>query len=187
MRYSYLANAALVDHIVFARSGAPVMTNQNTYDNVNRLTGKSSALNFNYHYNAASQRTRVTLGDGSYWLYGYDALGQLTSANKYFSDGTPVAGQQFDYAFDSIGNRTGTQAGGDQNGANLRPAEKGKKKRKRGQARKGVKPGKLEKGSRKGKEKGVKPGKLKKRKGKRGQARKAEYGLDIGEKEEQNG
>jgi RHS repeat-associated protein len=31
-------------------------------------------------------------------------------------------GQQFDYAFDTIGNRTQTQAGGDQNGANLRLA-----------------------------------------------------------------
>ena len=120
--YSYLANSPLVDHIVFAHSGAAVMTNQNTFDYVNRLTGKSSALNFNYQYNAASQRTRVTLIDGSYWLYGYDALGQLTSANKYFRDNTPVAGQQFDYTFDTIGNRTGTQAGGDQTGANLRAA-----------------------------------------------------------------
>ncbi len=120
--YSYLANSALVDHIVFAHNGAAVMTNQNTYDYVNRLTGNTSALNFNYQYNAASQRTRVTLIDGSYWLYGYDALGQLTSAKKYFWDGTPYAGQQFAYAFDTIGNRTGMQTGGDQTGANLRAA-----------------------------------------------------------------
>jgi len=120
--YSYLANSPLVDHILFTRNGAPVMTNQNTYDYVNRLTGKSSALNFNYQYNAASQRTRAALMDGSYWVYGYDALGQLVSAGKFFSDGTPYAGQQFDYSFDTIGNRTGTQAGGDQTGANLRQA-----------------------------------------------------------------
>ena len=51
---------------------------------VNRLTGKSSTLNFNCRYNAAGQRARATLlDDGSDWLYGYDALGQLTSANKY--------------------------------------------------------------------------------------------------------
>jgi RHS repeat-associated protein len=37
-------------------------------------------------------------------------------------DETPVAGQQFDYVFDTIGNRTQTEAGGDQNGANLRVA-----------------------------------------------------------------
>jgi len=52
-----------VDHIVFARSGASVMTNQNTYHNLNRLTGKSSALNFNYQYNSAGQRTRAALLD----------------------------------------------------------------------------------------------------------------------------
>ena len=34
----------------------------------------------------------------------------------------PVAGQQFDYAFDDIGNRKQTKSGGDQSGANLRPA-----------------------------------------------------------------
>ena len=43
-----------------------------------------------------------------------------TNGVKYFSNGTPVAGQQFDYAFDTIGNRTQTLAGGDQNGLNLR-------------------------------------------------------------------
>jgi RHS repeat-associated protein len=121
--YFYLANSPLVDHVVLAHNGAPVMTNQNTYDHLNRLTGISSALDFNYQYNSAGQRTNVTqLADGSYWLYGYDALGQLTSGNKYFWDGTPVAGQQFDYAFDTIGNRTGTQTGGDQTGGNLRQA-----------------------------------------------------------------
>ena len=68
----------------------------------NRLTGissgASSSTEFQFipvSYNAASQRTQVTLADGSYWLYGYDALGQLTSAKKYFWDGTPYAGQQF--------------------------------------------------------------------------------------------
>ena len=70
----------------------------------------------------ASQRTKVTLQDGSYWVFGYDALGQLTSGIKYFWDGTPYAGQQFGYAFDTIGNRTSTEAGGDQTGANLRQA-----------------------------------------------------------------
>ena len=38
---------------------------------------------------------------------------------KCWFDGTPVAGQQFEYAFDNIGNRTSTKAGGDDNGMNL--------------------------------------------------------------------
>jgi len=57
------------------------------------------------------------LADGSYWVYGYDSLGQVTNGCKYFSDGTPVAGQQFDYAFDTIGNRTQTMSGGDATGS----------------------------------------------------------------------
>jgi RHS repeat-associated protein len=61
--------------------------------------------------------------DGSYWRYEYDSLGQVISGKKYWSDGTPVPGQQFEYAFDDIGNRTGTKAGGDANGANLRNAD----------------------------------------------------------------
>ena len=88
--YFYLDYPSLVDHIVFARNGSNVMTTQYTYDNLNRLTGVSSApsgsvgFNFQYQYNAASQRTKVTLIDGSYWLYGYDALGQLTGGEQVF-------------------------------------------------------------------------------------------------------
>ncbi len=100
------------------------MTTSKQYDYLNRLSSISSSPSsaFNYQYNAANQRTLDRLGDGSYWRYGYDALGQVTSGMKYWSDQTPVAGQQFGYAFDTIGNRTQTQAGGDQNGANLRAA-----------------------------------------------------------------
>ena len=64
----------------------------------------------------------MTLIDGSYWVYEYDALGQVKSGKRYWSDGTPVAGQQFEYGHDTIGNRTTTAVGGDQNGSNLRSA-----------------------------------------------------------------
>jgi hypothetical protein len=50
----------------------------------------------------------------------YDSLCQVTGGNKFWADGTPVAGQQFDYAFDNIGNRTQTKSGGDQSGNFLR-------------------------------------------------------------------
>ena len=36
-----IANSPLVDHIIFANNGVSVMTYQNTYDSVNRLTGKT--------------------------------------------------------------------------------------------------------------------------------------------------
>ena len=128
--YSYLANSPLVSQITFKQSGATRMTTTKQWDYLNRLTQISSApsaaytspLTFNYNYNPANQRTKDTLADGSYWIYGYDSLGQVTNGCKYFSRGTPVPGQQFDYTFDTIGNRTQTESGGDTNGANLRVA-----------------------------------------------------------------
>jgi RHS repeat-associated protein len=55
-------------------------------------------------------------------VYQYDALGQVTNGIKHWSDSTVVAGQQFGYGFDTIGNRTMSLAGGDQTGANRRLA-----------------------------------------------------------------
>ena len=55
----------------------------------------------------------------------YDNLGQVISGKRSWQDGTPVAGQQFAYTFDDIGNRTATAVGGDQHGANLRSATYG--------------------------------------------------------------
>jgi hypothetical protein len=89
------------------------MTTTKQHDFLNRLLSISSAVSglpspfsFAYTLNAANQRSAVHLADGSYWVYGYDNLGQLTTAKKYWPDGTPAAGQQFEYNFDDIGNRT---------------------------------------------------------------------------------
>jgi hypothetical protein len=49
-----------------------------------------------------------------------DKLGQVTKGRKHNADGTLVAGQQFDYAFDTIGNQTRTKAGGDESSQNQR-------------------------------------------------------------------
>jgi RHS repeat-associated protein len=128
--YSYLANSPLVSQITFNQIGATRMTTSKLYDYLNRLTQISSAASaaytlaqtFNYNYNPANQRTKDTLADGSYWIYGYDSLGQVTNSCKYFANGTLVPGQQFDYTFDTVGNRLQTMAGGDTSGANLRLA-----------------------------------------------------------------
>ena len=119
--YAYVPNASLIESITFTTAGNPVLTTTKSYDNLNRLTAITSvpsadtARTFAYSYNDANQRTRVDLADGSYWLYEYDSLGQAISSKKYWADNTPVAGQQFDYTFDGIGNRTDTNT-------NSRPA-----------------------------------------------------------------
>ena len=41
-------------------------------------------------------------------------------AHRYWSDWTPVSGQQYGYDFDNIGNRTDAKWGGDTSGSNLR-------------------------------------------------------------------
>ena len=98
--YSYVANSPLVENVVFQQGSTVRMTSARIYDSLNRLKSIASApsasapVSFAYDYNSANQRTRATLADGSYWSYGYDALGQVTSGKKYFSDGTPAAGQQ---------------------------------------------------------------------------------------------
>lgn len=113
--YSFLANAPLVAQIVFAANDTTVMTTTKGYDFVNRLTntttldvGLGTLDTHAYAYNPANQRTSATNVDGSYWVYAYDTLGQVLSGRKYWSDNTPVAGQQFDYTFDDIGNRQTT-------------------------------------------------------------------------------
>jgi len=115
-----------VEQISFKRGAVNVMTTTKTYDPLNLLLSVgsvpsgSSAVNFGYSHNYANHCTLRREADGGYWRYEYDALGQVTSGNKYWADGTPVAGQQFQYGFDDIGNRLSTKAGGDENGANFR-------------------------------------------------------------------
>ena len=126
--YSYLANSPLVSQIAFRSNSVTRMTTSKSYDNLNRLLrtasapSASSGVSFDFQMNDANQRTRITHADGSYWIYEYDSLGQVKTGKHYWSDGTPVAGQQNEYAFDDIGNRSSTKEGGDASGANLRSA-----------------------------------------------------------------
>lgn len=125
--YRYLTNSGIVSQIAFTNATALRMITTRQFDGLYRLTNTVSSnasavvvSAHGYQYNAANQRTLTTREDGSYWVYQYDSLGQVTSGKKYWSDGTPVAGQQFEYGFDDIGNRETAGSGGDQFGANLR-------------------------------------------------------------------
>jgi len=131
--YSYIANSPLAGTIEFKQAGSLRMTTTRQYDKLNRLSSIGSAgtlptatglspLSYSYLYNDANQRVQVRQFDSSQWVYQYDKLGQVVSGKKYWSDGTPVAGQQFEYAFDDIGNRTSTKVGGDSSGTGLRSA-----------------------------------------------------------------
>jgi RHS repeat-associated protein len=130
--YTYVANSPLVDQITFQQSGTTKMISARYHDALNRLVsvvsapvpGSPSALpvSFTYDYNDANQRTERVDTDGSFWQFGYDALGQVTSGRRFWGDNSPVAGQLFGYTFDQIGNRTASWVGGDANGNGLRSA-----------------------------------------------------------------
>jgi RHS repeat-associated protein len=117
--YEYLPNSDLIGTVLFKNTGTPIMTTTKVYDKLGRLTAISTAsasgslLNsFGYDYSALNDRTQTRRNDGTYWRYGYDGLGQITSGKKYWNDGSAVNGEQFGYAFDNIGNRTGMNTNG---------------------------------------------------------------------------
>ena len=129
--YVYENNANWVRTLTFKQNATLRVTTEQRYDFLGRLREVSARLNSSsglpavsssYQYNSANQRERNREADGSYWQYSYDALGQVTSGKKYWSDGTPVAGMQYEYGFDDIGNRKTAKWGGDQAGAGLRSA-----------------------------------------------------------------
>lgn len=126
--YGYLANSPLVGSVTLRQGTSARLVTTRSFDYLNRLLDVTSQpqatgafpIGTAYQYNAADQRTRQLLGGGDAWIYGYDGLGQLTSGKRYFGDGTPVPGQQFEYSYDTIGNRTSAKHGGDANGVTLR-------------------------------------------------------------------
>lgn len=126
--YEYVPNSALISQTTFKENTNTRMVTKRNYDYLNRLLSINSSTSstatphsaYRYLHNDGNQRVRMTLHDGSYWLYEYDSLGQVVSGKHFWPDGTLVAGQQMEYAFDDIGNRKSTQSGGDETGSNLR-------------------------------------------------------------------
>ena len=113
---------------LLARVDGPAHTVVNTWEPLrgvlaaksNRRTdsaGGAVISGYTYAVNSLGQRVSVTQSGSAFYngsafnLYGYDAMGQLTTANRY-TGGTlaepqnPVTGEQFGFAFDTIGNRT---------------------------------------------------------------------------------
>jgi len=118
--YAYTPHLpGLVSNVTFAAGGTNRLQTTKSYNPLNRLLAVDNVilsgaknLSHSYAYNAANQRTERTDEDGSYWQYGYDALGQVTNAVRRWSANAPVSGQDYRYTFDDIGNRKTAQNGG---------------------------------------------------------------------------
>ena len=103
------------DSLRCKRVGVERVRHERVFDALGRIDlarsviGGTVGVLRDYTLNDANQRTAVALEDGRRWSFGYDELGQVTSAQKRLSDNTtPLPGYSFGYTFDDIGNRTQT-------------------------------------------------------------------------------
>jgi len=127
--YAFRPNTPFVQNVDFFRGTNAVMTQTYNRDNLGRLAGASATLaggetvsGVNYQFDNLDRRYEADLADGTKWNYGYNDRSETTFGKKHLPSGAYAGGQQFEYGFDDIGNRTSTKVGGNQSGAGLRPA-----------------------------------------------------------------
>ncbi len=125
--YAYHDNSSLVHTVTFNNGTQNVMTTTRNFDTLNRLTSIASTkydstvfTSHAYEFTDANQRTKQTLADNSYWSYTYDNLGQVAEGKRHQTiPGKFFTGQQFEYEYDTIGNLTDTEWGGNEDGQQL--------------------------------------------------------------------
>jgi RHS repeat-associated protein len=97
-------------------NGTLSASHHRTHDDANQVTSIETRHGANgnltaiasqrdYVYDAAGQRTKVTLADDTHWDYTYDSYGQVTGATKKTAQNAPIPTLGQTYAYDSIGNR----------------------------------------------------------------------------------
>ncbi|MGA2866768.1 MAG: hypothetical protein ABSF95_20025, partial [Verrucomicrobiota bacterium] len=124
--YGYLPNSDLLQTTTCKSNTTTVLTTTRTWESGPRLRSVANTASgavvtsHGYVYDALDRRQSAVLGDGSHWQYTYNDRNELIAARRFWSDWSPLAGQQSAYAYDNLGNRTSASSGGDTNGANLR-------------------------------------------------------------------
>lgn len=124
--YGYLASSDLLQTTTSRSNTTTVLTTTRAWENGYRLrsirnvAGGTVVSSHDYVYDALDRRRTATREDSSTWQYDYNNRDELISGKHFWNDYTPVAGQQFEYAYDSIGNGIQTKEGGDSAGSNLR-------------------------------------------------------------------
>jgi len=125
--YSYKPNSALVNQVDTRWNGTTSLLNTRTYDVLDRLLttkhfASSSAQPINYasyELDDLGRKKKTTFQDGSFWDYGYNDRGEVIRADKKLNSAF-LAGQQFRYTPDNIGNVVSKETGGDANGTSRR-------------------------------------------------------------------
>jgi len=128
--YTFQAGRPFVGSVADSEASSPVMTQNYNHDSLGRLSGASAVLaggptayGVNYQFDPNyNRRSEADLADGTKWNYGYNNRSEVTSGKRQLASSAMAGGEQFEYTFDDIGNRTQTKAGGDAAGNNLRSA-----------------------------------------------------------------
>jgi len=123
-RYAYVQNRPVLDTLEQrAISGGTLLRRSdwirdagNRMENIhNSLSSTNQVIStYAYAYTDANKVDTITLKDGTWWDYGYDDKGQVTSGErKGLNSGTPTTlpSYNFGYAFDDIGNRISATEG----------------------------------------------------------------------------
>jgi len=119
--YEYEPNSNLIKSLTFTDDyNEELVRTTRTHDKLarvkslvtNRLSDNGVLASYDYDYNSLNQREKMATADNSYWNYGYDSLGQVTSGKKKLAGGTQISGYDFGYQIDGIGNRQTATANG---------------------------------------------------------------------------
>lgn len=107
--YNYSGASRLITQLTFPNNGKVV----NSYDALSRISSTSLRRQDNvelnkhaYLYNSRHERTKHTRFDNSYVNFGYDHLGQTTSALGYSNGGNPLPAEQLGFTYDGSWNLT---------------------------------------------------------------------------------
>jgi YD repeat-containing protein len=124
--YTFASGKPFVGSVTFSEASAPVMTQTYSHDSLGRLDGSSATLQggasvfgVSYLFDNLDRRYKATLADSTWWDYGYNNRGEVTSSKRRLDASTFAGGKQFEYGFDDLGNRLVARFGGDASGANL--------------------------------------------------------------------
>ena len=107
--------------------GSPVYQHDSSLDSLGRLASISYAAgdgrvvsHIGYSYDSSNRRSQATQQNDDTWSYAYNDRSEVTEGKRQLADGSLQAGLQFEYRYDTIGNRLSASTGGDSAGNNLR-------------------------------------------------------------------
>ena len=131
--YGYRSNTNWEATIAYNDGTSDLFTKRTLRDIGGRIAGVTSRAgsaaggailaSAGYQLDSKGRRTSLTREDGTKWDFGYNDRDEVTSGDKKLSNGNLLAGRQFEYEYDDMGNRQKARFGGDAAGANLSEIE----------------------------------------------------------------